>query len=108
VVFLRLLVVVVTFGLSGLAPAAEELIGRDIACNAAGCCSDCPLEKDGKECPPGCPSCHCSPARVGLPPLAEILVGTLNLAFEAAAIPYEAAGPRAPPPSAVYRPPRAS
>ena len=104
--FLRLLVVVTCFGLSGLAPAVEELIVRSIACDDGVGCSDCPLEKDGKECPPGCPNCHCSHAGVGLPPVGASLLGTVAPQFEAAVVPYEAAVPRAPPAADVYRPPR--
>jgi hypothetical protein len=106
VVFLRLLVMVTCVGLSGLAPAVEELIVRSIACQDGVGCSDCPLEKDGKECPPGCPNCHCSHAGLGLPQLGAILLSTVAPQFEAAAVPYEAAVPRAPPASDVYRPPR--
>ncbi|MEO8182028.1 MAG: hypothetical protein ABI895_24605 [Deltaproteobacteria bacterium] len=109
-VFLRLLVVVAAFGLSGLAPAVAEVI----ACNVAGCddpceasgCSDCPLDQDGEKCPPGCPSCHCFQAGVVLLPVAELRVTSVNLDIDAAVVPVEAAVPRAPPASDVYRPPR--
>ena len=113
--FLRLLVVVAAFGLSGLAPAVAEVIACNVAgCNVAGCddpceasgCSDCPLDQDGEKCPPGCPSCHCFHAGVGLLPVGELRVVTVNLDTDAAVVPYEAAVPRAPPASDVYRPPR--
>jgi hypothetical protein len=103
--FLRLLVVFGAFGLSGLAPAVADLIAcKDVRDEAS--CSDCPLEQDGRDCPPGCPSCHCVHNGIGLPPVDDMQVATVNVDIETAAIPYEAAVPRAPPASDVYRPPR--
>lgn len=105
VVFLRLLVVLGAFGLSGLAPAVADLIAcEDVRDEAS--CSDCPLEKDGRDCPPGCPSCHCVHTGIGLPPVDDTQLASVNVDIETTAIPYEAAVPRAPPASDVYRPPR--
>ena len=107
VALLRLVLVLAALGISGLAPAVADLIACDEVHDAASC-SDCPLEQDGRDCPPGCPSCHCVHAGIGLPPVDALHVATLDRDVEAAAIPYEAAVPRAPPASDVYRPPRGS
>jgi len=107
-VLLRLLMLVAAFGMSALAPVVADAGACERACQDdrdGGACNDCPGEKSGQGCPSGCPSCHCSPARVGLPPVAEILLARVSLDVEAAAVPYEAAVPRAPPVADVYRPP---
>lgn len=102
----RVLLVLGAFELSGAAPVVAEVVAYG-AVEDASCCSDCPLEKDGRECPPGCPSCHCSHGAASLPPVFErrsqpvvAVVGTT------CAVPYEATAPRAPSLRSVYRPPR--
>ena len=51
---LRVVLCALGLQLSGVAGAVE------VAAEAwAGTVSECPLEKQGKECPPGCPQCHC-------------------------------------------------
>lgn len=51
----RVVLFALAFQLSGLGGALE------IAAEAwAGEVSECPLEKQGQECPPGCPQCHCA------------------------------------------------
>lgn len=74
---------------------------------AAERCGDCPDDEEGKECPPGCPSCHCThvspmlpepsgaPALVGLLPLGEVTWG-----------PHQSGTPPSPAPGSLYRPPR--
>ena len=50
----RIAVFALAFQLSGFASAVE------VAAEAwADTVSECPLEKQGKECPPRCPQCHC-------------------------------------------------
>jgi hypothetical protein len=71
------------------------------------CCGDCPLEQQGKHCPPGCASCHCNHGSLVLPGLAE--VASLEPHPETAVeqpLPFEASVPRAPPTRGIYRPPR--
>ena len=67
---------------------------------------DCPDERDGRECPPGCPNCHCAHPLNALPLLpASFLLDPPN--FEVIAIaPYDAHAPPKPDLGAVYRPPR--
>lgn len=100
VLVLRVLVVLVSVELSGVTVVACDDAGD-------GCCTDCPVENNGKECPPGCPNCHCSHGGVSLPPAFEstpITLGRINTLVMPA--PYEASVPRAPPVPGVYRPPR--
>lgn len=54
---LRFMAFVLAFQVSGLAGAAIVVAER-----MSGDVSDCPLEKQGQECPPGCPQCHCAHA----------------------------------------------
>ena len=51
---LRVLLVALAFQVSGLSTAAMDA-AESCTCEA----SDCPLEKQGEPCPPGCPQCHC-------------------------------------------------
>jgi hypothetical protein len=55
--FSRLVALLAAAQLSGVAALAAEL-GCEDGCGE--CCDDCPLERDGKQCPPGCQSCHCA------------------------------------------------
>jgi len=67
---------------------------------------DCPNDDDGRECPPGCPSCHCAHAMSALPSLGPALVPDPLVAIEVAIAPYEARWRPGPEPAALYRPPR--
>jgi hypothetical protein len=98
------LVVLIAFQLSGLGAMAEHL-GRS-AEGTVGCCSDCPMEQDGRDCPPGCPNCHCSHGSVGLPSAPEDAERMTALEARIEVPPYEATVPRAPPGPGIYRPPR--
>lgn len=102
---LRVLVVLVSVELSGIAAVA----GVGIGCGEAstGCCTDCPAEKNGNECPPDCPNCHCSHGSIALPPVFERLDAeraTTDVTFFPR--PREAGVPHAPHLPSVYRPPR--
>ncbi len=104
-VIVRVFLVVVSFELSGaaavIAAVCEEAGDDD------GCCPDCPLEKDGNECPPGCPSCHCSHAGLSLPPVFAPAMASAGMPrIPTVPAPHEASVPRAPPLRSVYRPPR--
>jgi len=100
------LVALIALQLSGFGTIVER-VGGSIEVGS-GCCSDCPMEQDGRECPPGCPNCHCSHGGVGLP--AALDEADRNIAAEAQieAPPYEATVPRAPPGPGIYRPPRSN
>lgn len=101
----RLFLVISTFELSEIAPVVAEIVAYGE--QEADGCSDCPLDSDGRECPPGCPRCHCSHGAASLPPMFERRSSPVVVAVApASAAPYEATAPRAPPLPSVYRPPR--
>lgn len=66
----------------------------------------CPNDEDGRECPPGCPSCHCAHPMNALPSLGPSFVLDPLTPIEIATAPYEAQSPPGPEPGALYRPPR--
>lgn len=103
---LRVLVAVVSLQVSGTPAVAAEL-GLRLGDAVDDCCNDCPMEKDGKECPPGCPNCHCAHGIVALPTALESSAPpTVSVGCDVEPAPYEASVPRAPPLPGVYRPPR--
>jgi len=53
-VVMRALLLALAFQVSGM--PAPVLVGADSCGDEL---SDCPLEKQGQECPPHCPRCHC-------------------------------------------------
>jgi hypothetical protein len=104
-VLVRLLLVTACFQLSGIAGAVLSAATRE---DESGCCSDCPIEKSGHECPPSCPSCHCHHAGVASvpPPETEVVaLAALGLHVVERA-PLEAQAPRQPFLRGLYRPPR--
>lgn len=108
VVALRLLVGLVSLQLSGVPGVAAEMGLRFLDDGADDCCSDCPLEKGGQECPPGCPNCHCAHGGIALPTATESSTAPVaNVGDDdVEAAPHETSIPRAPPLPGVYRPPR--
>jgi hypothetical protein len=102
----RVLAVLVAFQLSGAVGLATEL-GFCSDAVADDCCTDCPMEKGGKDCPPACPSCHCSHGCLALPGVPDsALHGFVRVDESAVARPREASVPRAPCLPGLYRPPR--
>jgi hypothetical protein len=103
---MRMLAVFVCLQLSGsLAFASEIGVLPDAA--SEDCCSDCPLEKDGKECPPMCPVCHCTHTFLAVP--AAMAGALLPLPAPASALSWLAqpgCTPPSPPVGGLYRPPR--
>ncbi len=101
---LRGLVLLVSIQLSGLPLALEASFCLE---ESSDCCTDCPLEQDGKDCPPGCPNCHCGHGGVALPPtFEEPPTRTAKAVEDARPAPREASVPLAPPLPGLYRPPR--
>ena len=100
---LHTLVLSLAFSLSGVAGAFEPRRGND----ERECCADCPVESQGKECPPGCPNCHCAHGSLALPKQTEARVA-MNREDGRPTIlrPEEATAPCAPTLRGVYRPPR--
>jgi hypothetical protein len=101
-----IVVALIALQVSGLGAMAEYL-DRSTE-TSGGCCSDCPMEQDGRECPPGCPNCHCAHGGVGLPMAHEGAEESSVLEARMEVPPYEATVPRAPPGPGVYRPPRSN
>lgn len=100
---LRLLILLLAVQLSGTATAVELGFGTD----RADCCEDCPLESNGKECPPGCPNCHCLHGQIAsVPSSSPVLELLLSSTDAATAAPLEASAPHAPFLPSLYRPPR--
>ena len=108
VLALRLVVGLVSLQLSEVLGLAAEMGLRFSDSEADDCCSDCPLEKDGKECPPGCPNCHCAHGSLALPTAMESSTAPAasDSDDDVETAPYEASVPRAPPLPGIYRPPR--
>ncbi|HEY0464383.1 MAG TPA: hypothetical protein VGC79_09255 [Polyangiaceae bacterium] len=103
---LRMLVLMLGVQLSGTAAVATEA-GFGYF-DAADCCADCPLESTGKECPPGCPNCHCVHGQIAsVPASAPVLELLLGSTDADTAEPPEASAPHAPFLPSLYRPPRA-
>lgn len=102
----QLLLLVLSVQLCGLADTlacALELSSAD-----QGCCSDCPTEKSGLGCPPGCRLCHCHQS--GAVRLPELERTPLLFFPPESSLTGDWSGRAAPRPpflSAIYRPPRA-
>jgi hypothetical protein len=106
VTWLRLLVLALSIHISVVAFAA---ITDDPCADDSGCCSDCPVEKSGQECPPGCPNCHCHHTG-GAVAVSEVDGEELSppARDQGTAVGHlrEAKVPCGPSPSSIYRPPR--
>ncbi len=106
--WMRLLVVALSFHVGGLVLAT--VVADDLCAGESDCCSDCPMERSGQECPPGCPNCQCHhgggaasiPARE-----AQDLALPARSPDAMASCPHEASSPREPILPGVFRPPRA-
>lgn len=96
-----LLLVIACLELAGIPtfPAAD-------VCEAS--CTECPAEKSGHDCPPGCPECHAHQGHLASLPSAPRL-SPEAFAFHARDVqvtPWEAATPLQRFLSSIYRPPR--
>lgn len=105
VIALRLVVGVTAVQITGIPHVVADVVAM---IQGDGECShdDCPNDNGGRECPPGCPSCHCTHVMSVLPILGRPLELDLLTPFEIAMAPYEAQGPPGPDLAALYRPPR--
>lgn len=100
---LRVVIGVVALNLSGMSGLASP-IGLSAADD---CCTDCPIEQSGKECPPACPVCHCAHGNIALPTSFEKSTEPpAPLERSADVTPYEASVSSAPQLPGVFRPPR--
>lgn len=71
------------------------------------CCTDCPLESSGGECPAQCPVCQCSHGSAALPQSSyEVALDRLSTSSSMQSIPYDVRIAKAPLLAGLYRPPR--
>jgi hypothetical protein len=105
---LRLLALVLGLQLSSIGAVAAEVLQVDHVCSA--CCDDCPLDRDGRECPPGCIACHCAHGGATGNALARHFEEPVPMHIDGGQAidpnTAPAAGPRAANGDGVYRPPR--
>lgn len=103
---LRFLVLALSVHFGALALVA---ITDESCTEESDCCSDCPIEGSGQECPPGCPNCHCHHASgaVAIPELdgKDLALPSRDQGTERGR-PQAATAPREPALPSVFRPPR--
>lgn len=101
---LRLIVLAVAFQVSGMPGAVES---REAIHLAPGPNDGCPDERPGRECPPGCPTCHCDHPAAAAPrgvPILAVLPAVVGMLIP---LPAGSDFPvPAPATSGVWRPPR--
>lgn len=109
-VVMRLLVAITAVQMTGISHVVTDVV-LAVYGNGNGqhqTDDDCPEERDGRECPPGCPNCHCGHPLNALPPLpVSFSLDPLNFK-EIAIAPYDAHTPPKPDLGVIYRPPRTS
>ncbi|MBK9266987.1 MAG: hypothetical protein IPM54_45330 [Polyangiaceae bacterium] len=103
VVAMRLVVAMTAVQITGIPHVVADVAAIAQGSNHA---EDCPNDEDGRECPPGCPSCHCTHAMNALPSVAPPTLLDLLAPIEVAIALYDPAEPSGPDPAALYRPPR--
>ena len=105
--WLALLQLVAVVGAVVLSGIPQLVAGVTCSCPADD--ENCPDEKTGRDCPPGCPVCHCADLIVAAP--AGDRVVSLPPAMEAGRLiarKRDDQPPVSPAPSSVWRPPRTS
>ena len=71
------------------------------------CCTDCPLDSSGGECPTQCPVCQCSHSAAALPQSSyEVALNRVTAPASMPPIPYDVRVSKAPLRAGLYRPPR--
>ncbi len=107
VVVLRLIVAMTAVQITGIPHvAADMIVAMQSDDHEDHSHENCPNDDDGRQCPPGCPSCHCTHAMSALPVAAPPTVLDRLIPMEMAIAPYKAQGPPNPDPITLYRPPR--
>jgi len=103
---LRILAAVLLLQLSGIAHAAVDTWDA-LAAETQPCSDGCENDHSGRECPPGCPKCHCSHvAPAVLQERAGELVALPTSDGAATLAPAEASSPSRGQPLFVFRPPK--
>ena len=103
---LRALVVLLALQLSGVTHAVGDLL-MFLDDSMAEEHTDCSSEKPGRDCPPGCPTCHHAHGGVGSLPGSASFTLTHAHAKAASFAPAEADAPPNPDLPSVFRPPKA-
>lgn len=102
---MRILVALIAMQLGGVGILVTDLfVGIDEVTEE----TDCPNEKPGHDCPPGCPGCHCAHGGIAVPPssLKPATPQTLGEARIVHLRPDEADAPSEPLLPSIFRPPR--
>jgi hypothetical protein len=101
----RPLVVLLALQLSGVGHALADLrfFGDDASSEQHG---DCSSEEPGRDCPPGCPTCHHANGGVGSLPLQAGFIVIPPVPEVANFAPSEADAPSSPELPSVFRPPK--
>jgi len=105
--FARVVAMLIALQMSGALHAAADALASCAGVLADGDCDD---GDGGKQCPPGCPNCHCA-ARSNVAPADVFDVSPLLTRWEGQRLAptcRDHAGPRGPERLPLYRPPRAS
>jgi hypothetical protein len=103
-VLVQVLALAISMQLSGVGHVVTDLVlaAQGVAHDEG----DCPVEKNGHECPPGCPDCHCTHGGMpSLPPTLDVLACVLAI-HEVLA--WSRASDTVPSPdrASIFRPPR--
>ncbi len=103
----RVVAIVAALQVSGALHAAADALASFSGAVAS---DDCDHEEGGKQCPPGCPNCHCPSRSNVAPPEAFDASTLLPLSECERLIPTFAddARPQGPERSPLYRPPRSA
>lgn len=105
-VILRALAVVLGLQLGGIGHAAADLI-ESIAASSTAEHEQCPPDGACDDCPPGCPSCHCSNRVPSVAAKGTLLPSAVEPPPIDAWRPFaNADAPPGPEPASLYRPPR--
>jgi len=106
--FVRTLAAILALQLSGAPHVIEDLADTFLASESGIEHHDCDDESD-QDCPPGCPSCHCTHPNVLPSAQTDDLFAWLGClpGSELADLPYESTAPPQPQLPSVFRPPRA-
>lgn len=107
---LRAFVIVTALHGAGLLHGLVDLVHADEASHDQDGTSDhdCPFERSGMPCPPGCADCHCLGGASDLPKIPAPLPAAPAAVTELPEPPYDAAAPPSPPALGVFRPPRSA
>lgn len=105
VITVRMIVAVTAVQITGIPHVVRDVIAAVQGDDAH---EQCPNDEDGRECPPGCPSCHCAHPMNALPSVPPPMLLDGFVPIEVAVTSYKAQVPAGPEPASLYRPPRSA